>query len=254
MSLMPTPPSDLAPGWERLLVRLQEPGVRFAACVCNEPVLPLEPARRDHAHDGEPWGWIGRVPAAPEFVPFLTLREQLETVIRYRGVWNAESAKRIDQLLADLSDPHSGRPDMLALAAERPSTWESRPDVSWRVGLARELALAPTNGRETPDPLLLIALKLREARPGWSWRVATHVGRVLSLWSKQTGKVAMVVDTEAFAAQFAEDRVSLLAPTETEARVALTEAIREPDAPLTDLSESSLPDVHMNGKLTAVAE
>jgi hypothetical protein len=185
---------ELTACWNLLLGRAAAAPPGVLACAHPHPDLPPDwpPATRG--------GWVGRVPARHDYLPFLTLSDQIAMAMRNHSRWGSNAAARVAEVLDDLSHPH--HPDLAAFARSWPSAWADKPHVAWRVGLARQLVLGPQT--YTPGATLLVALPLAEwRRAGSSWPVEAQVGRVLARWSRAVGRVLLLTDCPRFAAQFA---------------------------------------------------
>ena len=139
------------------------------------------------------------VVAHPSFLPFLTLAEQVEAVLRYRGLWDEEGPGRITEVLQDLSvpGPHA-RGDLVALARVRPRHPCWSPSVGWRLALAQELASDPSAKPKAPDNKSWIVAAL-DLRQGWTPAAQDCVGKFLRGWSNSRGRVSFVTDDQNFA-------------------------------------------------------
>ena len=69
------------------------PIARFQARVVEDPALPPGP-------DVTGPGRVRRVVASPKFLPFLTLSEQVEAILRWRGIWDQDGPRKVEGMSA----------------------------------------------------------------------------------------------------------------------------------------------------------
>jgi hypothetical protein len=142
------------------------------------------------------------------FTKYLTLAEQIESVLRYHGKGAEEAGRYAVRILTELSDPAvPGLPELVRWGRCLPSA-EVPDDVLWRVGFARTLAAIPTN---ITTSLLLVSLRAKVLFKMTSrWRVKDQIGRYLHQWSRTVSSVSLIVDDKDFANQFADTTVPAL--------------------------------------------
>ena len=161
---------------------------------------------------------LGDPPAAAAESPFpapckfLTLAEQVESMLRFDGRWGPDAARLFEKELADMSDPAvPGLPELVGWVRTR-SDADFPAHVRWRVNLAREVvgyAHGPAAGDYTHK--LKLTAELWARNDDWPVPVLEIVGRWLSAWARLKGTAELKTDRDVF--RGIADHVDGKAPT-----------------------------------------
>ncbi|MBX9625761.1 MAG: hypothetical protein K2X82_18320 [Gemmataceae bacterium] len=135
--------------------------------------------------------------AFPRPCKFLTLAEQVESMLRFDGRWSLDAARQFEKALRDLSDPAEVPVPELVRWVRKPSTDDFPAHVRWRVNLAR----ADVAFQCRPNIDLSVRHQLTAeiwAADDWPPPVLEVVGRWLSAWARLGGTAHLKTDCNSF--------------------------------------------------------
>lgn len=149
------------------------------------------------ALDESPSASLARDVAFPRPCKFLTLAEQVESMLRFDGRWGRDAARQFEKTLRDLSDPAEVPVPELVTWVRKPSTADFPAHVRWRVNLAR----ADVAFQCRPNIDVSVRHQLTAelwATDDWPPPVLEIVGRWLSAWARLGGTARLKTDCNSF--------------------------------------------------------